>query len=51
MSDEAGKERATIVQKILGAKKGSVGESKPQPTMGEKEKYSCHDEHTGKEQR
>jgi imidazolonepropionase-like amidohydrolase len=51
MNDEVQKERAALVQKALGSKKGPGGESKPQPSMGEKEKYSCHEEYTGKEQR
>ncbi|MBI3765321.1 MAG: amidohydrolase family protein, partial [Ignavibacteriales bacterium] len=51
MNDEVRKERAVLIQKAFGTKKGPGGESKPQPSMGTKDGYSCHDENIGKEQR
>jgi imidazolonepropionase-like amidohydrolase len=52
MNDEVTMERATLIQKVLGAKKGPGADSKSQPSMGNnKEGYSCHDEFVGKENR
>jgi imidazolonepropionase-like amidohydrolase len=48
MNQEIARERAVLIQKALGAKKG--GDDKTPPTsMGEKPHYSCHDDHSGKE--
>lgn len=49
INDEVRRERATLIQKILNAKKGGAGDSKPAVSMGEKQRYSCHDEQHGKD--
>ncbi|MBI1803394.1 MAG: amidohydrolase family protein [Ignavibacteriae bacterium] len=51
MNGEVQHERAALIQKALGSKKGSGSESKSPPSMGEKERYSCHDDVSGKEER
>jgi imidazolonepropionase-like amidohydrolase len=47
MNAEIMRERAALIQKALAAPKGS--DKAPPTSMGEKPKYSCHDDHTGKD--
>ncbi len=47
MNEEVAKERAVLIQKILGAKKEGGGERRPERP---KRNYSCHEEdYSGKE--
>lgn len=49
MNETTRKQRGTLIQKAFNAKKGSGGDSKPSASTGEKERYSCHDEFSGKD--
>jgi imidazolonepropionase-like amidohydrolase len=47
MNAEITRERAALIQKALSSPKSS--DKAPPTSMGEKPKYSCHDDHTGKD--
>jgi imidazolonepropionase-like amidohydrolase len=49
MNDEIRNERAVLIQKVLGGKKGGDREKGPVTSLGEKQRYSCQDEVSGKD--
>lgn len=49
MNAETARQRATLIQKVVGTKSGT-GEKKS-PASGNKQGYSCHDDEVGKEGR
>jgi N-acetylglucosamine-6-phosphate deacetylase len=49
MNDEIRTERAVLIQKVLGGKKGGDRDKGPVTSLGEKQQYSCQDEVSGKD--